>query len=121
MSCGHNNYRSGCTRCRAQSAAAAQRRRDAIREGRHRPQVPAEHVRPHLEQLRAAGMAITVIAARAGISRHTVQHVPNGNRQYVVGVIADALLAVQPERLCRATGVPATGTTRRLQALAVEG
>ncbi len=121
MNCTHAKYTAGCDDCRRRSTAANQLRRDALREGRLRPSVPAERVKPHVDQLRASGMALTVITARAGVNRHTVQRLANGQRQYVQAHIADAILAVKPEPLCRTTGEHAAGAARRLQALMTKG
>lgn len=120
MNCDHTAYTRDCARCRSHSAEAARRRRAAIREGRYQPQVPADHVRPHIQQLRGAGMAATVIAARANLSRHTIHKIANGHRTYVSGSVAAAILAVEPEPVCRVIGEPAVGIARRIQALGVE-
>lgn len=120
MNCDHTQYRPGCTCCRRRSADASRRRRAAIREGTHQPQVPAADVQPHIARLREAGMAATVIAARSGLSRHTIVKVANGGRIYVSGPVAAAILAVQPEPVCRVIGEPAVGTARRIRALGVE-
>ena len=121
MTCKHNNYQRGCECCRRTSTAANQRRRDALRDGRLQPPVPADKVKPHLERLRDSGMALTVIAARADVNRHTIQRLAGGRRTYVLAHIADAILAVEPEPLCRTTGEHAAGTARRLQALMTKG
>src|SRR5262249_46891592 len=89
--------------------------------GTYLPRRPVADVRPHVDALRAAGMAVTVIVERSGVSRHTIQGITSGLVKHVMGATAAALLAVQPEQVRRRGSVPGGGTARRIQALAAVG
>lgn len=95
-----------------------------------RGHVPIGPIRAHVAQLRAAGIGTARIAELSGLPLHTVQSIRAGRRsgkeapqQMVRTRTADRLLAVRPSPALVAGRrlIDATGTRRRLQALAAIG
>jgi len=82
--------------------------------------VPAAPVRAHLAALAAAGIAPTAAARRAGVGADAAVDAARGRRARVRASTAAALLAV-PAVPAGEDLVPATGTRRRLEALAARG
>jgi hypothetical protein len=90
----------------------------------------AEPVRQHVRALGAAGMGEVQVAAASGVTEGALRTLLRGDKQKGTAPTkrmrswrAEALLAVQPEVSLFADGarVDATGTRRRLQALAAIG
>lgn len=119
----------GCDPC---SAAATRQRAEA--RDRLRAEGPAflpiGPVREHVEMLRAQGIGTHRLAGIAGVSARLIQAIVTGTRgprdgeQHTVNrKAAEALLAVRPSAALIAPSrqIDATGTRRRLQALAVLG
>lgn len=76
----------------------------------------------HVQRLRAAGDAFTLIAARHNIPRKTLQSLLAGIPQRVHRTTEQAILAITPGTcLDPYASVPATGTIRRIQALMAAG
>ncbi|MEV4287401.1 hypothetical protein AB0K40_17995 [Nonomuraea bangladeshensis] len=119
-----------CTPCtKANSAAvAAARRRAAVRRWNGTPAwADAEPVRQHIRALMAQGPGWERIADVAGVARSTVRSVLYriGGRERTQRMrpeLAERLLAVRLEQLLKPrTYIDATGTRRRIQALAAIG
>lgn len=89
----------------------------------HTGWVPAAPIREHLAVLRAAGVGIRVVQARTGVARTTLTRLADGTTQRVRDDIARRILALPATTATAARGalVDATGTRRRLQALATLG
>lgn len=94
-----------CSRCRAAHARATQVYRLALAEGTHRPDVDADHVRRHVQQLRAAGLTLKVIAELADVSVGLLTGLLYGKPSQgrpptpkMRPANADRLLAVKPNR-----------------------
>lgn len=85
--------------------------------------VDAEPVRAHVAELRDFGLGLRGICTLSGVSRTALQKLTNGRSLRVTRVNAEALYAVElvEDNLPRSAIVPATGTTRRLQALVAIG
>ena len=101
--------------------------------------VDAQPVRDHLNKLQAAGLGMRVIAEQTGVARSTLRAILNGKkratsegskieppRHHVIQATAQAILAVAlptplDPRIPDNTPVDATGTRRRLRALAAIG
>jgi hypothetical protein len=116
----------------AQKAANARwqvRRRKLINAGQWQPFVDAELVREHLRKVNAAGMPYMVIAKRVGLAQDSsLQHLmwgrgPYGPGKQVRRETAELVLSFWPslEDFPDAARIDATGTQRRIQALAVRG
>ncbi len=115
---------------RAQSAAAARRRRRLIRVGGWTGYVDPEPARQHALDLRAAGLSLQALASLSGHSTSVlaalVYPAHANHRHFLHGPTAEDILAAHlgPDTLDRfpaRTLIPACGTQRRLQALAVVG
>lgn len=107
-----------CPRC-VEARRRSQARWSNLRKLGYKHYLSAEPVRRHVEELLAGGMTYTAIAERAGVSVTTVEDA--GREQSEVHrVTAEAILGVpltpHPEGQ-----IDATGTRRRLQALATLG
>lgn len=117
----------GCTPCRTYQAWYSRTRKAEIAAGTWRPPLPVDQVRPHVLALVAANLTHERIAARAGVGRDAVARIARGASKTVLGHVAEAILGVPvpadpPRKLRRQTNlVDATGSRRRLQALAVCG
>jgi hypothetical protein len=118
-----------CTPCTDANSAYADNRRRNIAYGRWgKGFTDAEPVREHVTRLRSHGMGLNSIAVAAGVSKGSLARLIYGekggppSRQITVRV-ATAVLAVRPtvESMLAGTKIPATGTRRRLQALASLG
>lgn len=95
---------------------------------RWHPWVPADPVREHVDRLRESGLSLNSICAAAGMSKNglaALRYGVNGRppTTKVYPETARKLLAVRADAalLSAQTVVDATGTRRRLQALAVLG
>lgn len=123
--------------CRCVPCAAARSKHDAAR-GRAKaygrePLVPAEPVRAHVAALKAAGLGKRSIAEKAGVSVTALEKLLNGATRdgrrlppsrRMTRAVADAILAVPLPDLTAYAGaarIDATGTRRRLRALAALG
>lgn len=117
-------------RCRPCTDAAAAYERNRVKQtvyGRWQPYVDAEPARAHVLQLMDAGMGWKRIARTAGVTLSIVSRLvygkaENGSRPQprIRASNAEKILAVRWEPASR-TSVDATGTHRRLQALATLG
>lgn len=126
-----NRYRHGgcrCGRCRAAHGLDVNLYRLAIATGTHRPDVDARPVRRHVGKLRADGLGMLRIAQLAGVSFETVRALMYGKQSRSQGATkrmrpetAARLLSVRVGSLPPDGWVPAAGTRRRVQALAVRG
>jgi hypothetical protein len=114
-----------CQPCRQANSAYNKTRHRRIAYGTWQPYVDAEPVRKHISALRAAGLGTRRIATLAGVDVERVRYVTNdragrqGPQKVVRRDIADKILSVQLGTLPRT--IDATGTHRRLQALAAAG
>jgi len=127
---GYAQDRCRCPGCTRANTVCKQQRRVAIAHGTHAGLVDAGPVREHLQRLRDAGHGIPRIAHLARVGRGTVNALvygePSRGLPPSAQVLADTarrLLAVDPATADLAGGsrIPATGTRRRLQALACTG
>lgn len=119
----------GCDPCSA--AATQQRAESRTRLRREGPAfVPIEHVREHVEDLRAHGLGTRRLAEISGVSARLIQAIVTGTRgprdgeQHTVNrKAAAALMKVRPSAALVAPSrlIDATGTRRRLQALLTIG
>lgn len=122
-----------CSPCRHSRKMERQRRRTRLRaygrEDQIRPRrVDAAPARAVLQRLLDTGFALERIAIAAGVSHSTLTTLRFGRRGAAAGVhlktieavVAEALLRLEPQAISTST-VPATGTTRRLQALVATG
>jgi DNA-binding CsgD family transcriptional regulator len=117
-------YQRGCRRpeCRQANYRYGKKLATEHVRGEHRLH-PTEEVRAHIERLISNGWWQAEIARAAGVSRSTVGVLVAGQR-YTNRRIALALLAVPVTPMIRndrGDRVDATGSTRRLRALAVLG
>lgn len=111
-------------RQRRRSRLRAYGREDQIRPRR----VDAAPARAVLQRLLDSGFALERIAIAAGVPHSTLTTLRFGRRGAAAGVhlktieavVAEALLRLEPQAISTST-VPATGTTRRLQALVATG
>ncbi|MFJ9101363.1 hypothetical protein ACIRJM_23180 [Streptomyces sp. NPDC102405] len=118
--------RHGC-RCTPCNTAHANRQAYWYRlkgYGTWTPFVDAEPVREHINMLRSYGMGIVRVAALAQVNRSITQkiiysHQGRPPQRRVREDVARKILAVQPafDHLADCAVIPATGTTRRIQAL----
>lgn len=121
----HRRYQAGCEECRTLARRVRKHRDLAKSKGQFLPDVPVSAVRPHVRKLHRAGMTAALIAAAApGVGADTVERLlrpRSGGKKILRGATAAALLAVQPPRHrppVRTTFVDATGTRRRIHAMA---
>ena len=126
-------HRCRCDLCRAANTKRAAERRRIQAYGRYNRYIDGDLVRAHLRDLMAAGMGWKTIAAAAGLSASTVYPILYGRnhddpthpqhrppRKRITREVAEKLLAVTPV-LADGALVDATGTRRRIQALAAIG
>ncbi|MFE6634714.1 hypothetical protein ACFVFT_14745 [Streptomyces tendae] len=98
------------------------RREKAARNRRHQGIpgcVPTQPVLQHIHSLRKHGWTNPEIADTAGVDRRTIHNVLHGEVATVHQRTARAILALRPDDA--PNRVPAIGTRRRLEALAVMG
>ena len=119
-----------CPVCTRTNVVAKQQRRVAIDHATHKGLVDASPVREHLQRLRDSGHGIPGIAHLSQVGRGTVNALIYGEpsrglppTQLILLDTAQRLLAIDPTTPALADGsrIPATGTRRRLQALACIG
>lgn len=119
-----------CPACRLANREAHNERTRLLAYGRWEPWVDAGPVYRHIRDLQSSGMGLRAIAVAAGVDRKRLQSILNGRPERGTGpqekvrpAIASAVLAVEPtlDSLGAGTVIPATGTTRRLQALVAVG
>lgn len=124
-------------RCRCPACQKARHDYDVARDRANRfgtpLTVPADPVRAHIATLQASGIGLKQVARLAGVSHSALGKLvyghprPDGTRrpptQRVRQATATKILAINPEpfQLAPRTNVDATGTRRRLQALATLG
>ncbi|MFB6593968.1 hypothetical protein [Streptomyces diastaticus] len=106
----------------------ARRRRRLAGYGQWQPFVPAGPARAHVAAIQATGMGIATISKHTGVSIASLDHLMYGSGPYPPAVsvrpeTAAALLAYRPrlDDYPDLGKVDATGTMRRLRALAVAG
>lgn len=95
-------------------------RRQAIREGTWVRKMPAEEVRAHIHALRKgpARLRLEDVAERSGVPYGTIVNLLYSSAETVTGWVATRLLALTDDEPANRVFVDATGTRRRLQALA---
>lgn len=113
---------------REAKARWARRRRRLIGYGKWQPFTNAEPSRQHVLAIRATGMGLRTIAANTGVTVATLDHLIYGNKPHPPAVqirteSARILLAYWPtlDDYDGGSVIDATGTRRRLQALAAIG
>lgn len=92
----------------------------------HNPRVPTTHLRDHLRDLTRHGITVATISAVTGVAKTTIININTGRLTRVQAGTAHALQTATWAACHRAaphhqSKQPATGTTRRLQALAYIG
>lgn len=104
------------------------RRRRLIGYGQWQPFVDAAPIREHVLTIRGTGMSLKSLSAATGVSQATLDHLLYGDTNYPPATkirteSANALLAYWPNLDDYHDGaiIDATGTRRRLQALAAAG
>lgn len=113
-------YARGCPQCIYYFRTLQKTRAQLKALGQWEYMVDARPARQHLSGLLRRGMSIRQIAATTGLSRYVLFAVRKGQPQ-VTYVVSEAILGC-PVRAPRGpVMVDATGTARRLQALAVAG
>jgi len=119
-----------CTHCTRANTATKREYRTAVAYGRREGLLKAEPVRQHLADLRAAGFSLQSIADASGLALSSVAALVYGvparelpPTTHVRVDTADRLLAVDAATAALPGGarIPATGSRRRLQALACLG
>lgn len=119
-----------CTHCTRANTATKREYRTAVAYGRREGLLKAEPVRQHLADLRAAGFSLQTIADASGLALSSVAALVYGvpardlpPTTHVRADTADRLLAVDAATAALPGGarIPATGSRRRLQALASLG
>jgi len=119
-----------CTHCTRANTATKREYRTAVAYGRREGLLKAEPVRQHLADLRAAGFSLQTIADASGLALSSVAALVYGvparelpPTTHVRVDTADRLLAVEAATAALPGGarIPATGSRRRLQALACLG
>ena len=114
-----NCYRRGCRRDECRTADRNYRKHAERRRLRGvSGHVPGALVAAHVRQVLDSGRTRLDIAAESGVSDRAIRYILGG-QQTVQRPKAAALLAVQP--LDEAARIDATGTIRRIQALAAVG
>lgn len=82
---------------------------------------PAQPVAERIELLRSRGIRAVAIAARAGVSTFTIRHIQHGECDRVQADTYTAIMAIPvPQAPTGDALVDATGTRRRLEALACD-
>lgn len=130
----HGDYgwakNNGCTceRCRKRVRAYDNRRQLLIAAGRWQPYVDAQPVREHVRWLGEHGIGVARVRELAGVHSVTMQRLLYGHHghppsRHMRPQVAARILAVQPSLAALADGaqIDATGTRRRIQALARMG
>lgn len=130
----HGDYgwakNNGCTceRCRKRVRAYDNRRSLLIAAGRWQPYVDAQPVREHVRWLGEHGIGVARVRELAGVHSVTMQRLLYGHRGHPPSSkmrphVAARILAVQPglEAFADGAQIDATGTRRRIQALARMG
>lgn len=117
-----------CDKCRAANAREMNLYRMRVASGQHRPDVDAEPVRRHVQRLRREGLGVQRIAQLAGVSGQVLQALLYGHpslglppSRKMRAANADKILAVHAGRKPGRGWILATGTRRRMQALAAVG
>lgn len=110
----------GCDDCRHAHAADMKKRRKLIAYGRYQPvRVEAGPTLARLAGLRAAGWTIAQIAEASGLNDSHVQTLINEPHGFLFRSTRDAIDRIGARPAKRGAGyIDATGTRRRLQALA---
>lgn len=119
----YHQDRCRCQECSDAKSAALRRHRKDVAYGRHKPYlIDAAPVREHLLELRARGIGYCRAAELAGVGRACTARIVEGHQPSVKRPIAEAILAVplDADPYPRAF-IDATGTRRRIQALACLG
>jgi lambda repressor-like predicted transcriptional regulator len=114
-----------CPACGEANRLGAQQRNTAIAYGTWTGLVDAEPVRAHVQQLRTAGLSLQRLSVLSGVGYGTLSALVYGDppTRRVRSRTERRVLAVQADTAGLPAGrrVPATGTRRRLQALAAAG
>lgn len=107
----------------AHKAAYTKRRTLAIYRGTWESPVPADVVRDHIAVVRAeTGMTFWQFATVAGVHVNYLEYMARAGPKVVTAAVARRVLAVTADTVVPAgRRIPAMGTARRLQALAVMG
>lgn len=118
----HIRYRAGCPNCQARASRQQNSRSRAIAYGTWQPTLvdatPARERITHLHDV--YGMSLRHIARAAACSGNAIQRIATGQARCERDVLS-RVLNVQPEEAHGDQRVPAIGSARRLQGLAVTG
>lgn len=117
-------HRCRCASCRARRATDSRAQSQRVRTGEAQVFMPPESVIPHVRELMRNGWRYADIAKVSGVAVPTIQRIMVGRTRRVEQETALALLGTTPNMRHRIVGkdsVDATGTIRRLRALAALG
>ncbi len=117
-----SGYRAGCEACRAYGRWYTSTRQKLLQQGKWESAVSTSAVLAHIRHLTANGLDYKQISDRAGIDRASLDAIVKGRTHTTLAVTGLAILGVSlPPMRSRRGFVDATGTRRRLQALAFAG
>lgn len=122
----YTSYTTGgcrCTKCKTAMSRYNKRRTMLMERGEWQPWADAAPVRQHVARLRESGLSLESIAEMAGVAHCNIHALLNAGRPRVRKAFADKLMNVKGgvDGLQPWAKVDATGTRRRLQALAFMG
>jgi DNA invertase Pin-like site-specific DNA recombinase/transcriptional regulator with XRE-family HTH domain len=117
-----SGYRAGCEACRAYGRWYTSTRQKLLQQGKWESAVSTAAVLTHIRYLTNNGLDYKQIADRAGIDRASLDAIVKGRTHTTLAVTGQAILGVTlPPMRSRRGFIEATGTRRRLQALALAG
>lgn len=117
----YNNHACRCQPC-TDAARRYRKRLQVERLSGREPVIDADAARRHLLRAQEAGLSIRTLAGMSGLSTSTLQEIRSGRRTRTGNTVAARILAVKIVPDMRSeVEVPATGSVRRLRALATLG
>lgn len=110
----------GCDKCVTRNREQGRMERKKVAYGRTTPLVDATPIRNYLWIL-SGEMSIRAISRATGLTQATVQRIYHGDTKRLHQATANKIMAIEDPALLPSSLIDATGTHRRMQALAVMG
>jgi hypothetical protein len=110
-----------CDECKAVKTSYGRERKEAQRNGKGNPRVPADAARAHLALLSDAGIGYLRVSELAGVNHNIVWKIRTGERKHIMFTTEQKILSITPDDISDSTTIDASETWKKIDWLLAHG